>query len=304
MNDLVELWETPAPGKPMIAGWHQWADAGDVSSGLPQYLIDKTGAHKLGRIGPDKFYLFQIPGTHHFLRPVVRLKDGHPQELEDRRNDFFLAGDDDTGFLVFLGEEPHQNEAQYAEALLDAAESLGVSRVVITAGVHGPMPYDKDRQISCVYSLPRMKDELSGYAVRLSDYEGGSTIGTYMADRAEQRGIEMVVLFAMVPSYDFSPESSVVTQRLAMDEDFKAWYDLMRRLNHMLHLGFDLSDLESKSQGLIAAWDDKVAELESNMPELHVKAYLEQVNADFTEGPFVPLSDVWEEQLGDLFEDS
>jgi predicted ATP-grasp superfamily ATP-dependent carboligase len=304
MSGAVELWETPAAGRPLIAGWHQWADAGDVSSGLPQYLINRTRARRVGRIGAGKFYLFQIPGTHHFLRPVVRLKDGHPHELEARQNDFFLAGDGDTGFLLFLGEEPHHNEAQYADAFLDAAQSLGVSRIVITAGVHGPMPYDKDRQISCVYSLAHMKDELTRYAVRLSNYEGGTTIGTYLADRAEERDIEMVVLFAMVPSYDFSPESSVVTQRMAMDEDFKAWYDIMRRLNHMLQLHFDLSNLERKSQGLISAWDEKVEELERDMPELEVRAYLEQVNAEFTEVPFVPLSDVWEEQLGDLFEDS
>ncbi|GAH70321.1 unnamed protein product, partial [marine sediment metagenome] len=33
MDDLVELWEIPTgQGKCMIAGWHQWADAGTVSS--------------------------------------------------------------------------------------------------------------------------------------------------------------------------------------------------------------------------------------------------------------------------------
>jgi len=62
--------------KYMIAGWHEWADAGAVSSGLPQYLIDETRARKIGEIAPDGFYLFQIPGTHHLLRPVVQLEEG------------------------------------------------------------------------------------------------------------------------------------------------------------------------------------------------------------------------------------
>jgi hypothetical protein len=44
MSELVELWEKPSAARTMIAGWHQWADAGSVSSGLPQYLIDHTDA--------------------------------------------------------------------------------------------------------------------------------------------------------------------------------------------------------------------------------------------------------------------
>src|SRR5690606_5346996 len=65
MPDRVEIWEKPAaPEVYMLAGWRQWADAGSVSSGLPQYLIQQTGARKIGQIRPDGFYLFQIPGTH------------------------------------------------------------------------------------------------------------------------------------------------------------------------------------------------------------------------------------------------
>ena len=302
MNEYTEFWERPPSGKCMIAGWHQWADAGNVSSGLPQYLIDKTGATRIGEIKPDGFYLFQIPGTHHFLRPVIKLHEGHRQRLEGRSNEFFYSGNEGSEFLIFLGEEPHQYEEQYANAFLDAVEGLGIQRVAVVAGVHGPMPYDKDREISCVYSLPRMKNELSRYAVRFSDYKGGATIGVYLADKAEERGIELLVFYAMVPSYDFS-ESSILTQRMAMEEDYKAWYDLMSRFNHMFRLNLDLSDLETRSQKLTSAWDSRIKELAKKTPQLGVEAYMEKINADFTERSFVPLSDIWEEELGDLLED-
>jgi len=306
MNELVELWEKPIPGRHMIAGWHQWADAGDVSSGLPRYLIERTGATKIGRIRPDGFYLFQIPGTHHLLRPVVKLNQGYREELQQRKNEFFYAGDDTgdnkRGFLIFLGEEPHQNGERYAEAFLDAVEELGVERVAAVAGVYGPMPYDKDREVSCVYSLLGMKDELSRYAVRFSNYEGGATISTYLADRAEPRGIEFFTFYVFVPSYDFS-KSLVVVQPIAIERDFKAWYDLMDRLSYMFNLDMDFSDLKKQSGELIAAWDAKIDRLAHTMPELGVGDYMEEVNKDFTEMPFVPLSHVWEEALGDLFED-
>jgi len=302
MNDLIELWAKPAPGKCLIAGWQQWADAGEVSSGLPQYLIEQTLAEKIGRIEPDDFYLFQMPGTHHLLRPLVRLQDGHPEEMEQRRNEFFQAGDDHDGFLIFLGEEPHLNEEKYAEAFLDALEELGVKRVAAMAGVYGAVPYDRDRNISSVYSLPGMKEELTKYAVKFSNYEGGTTISMYLAHRAGMRGIEFFRFCAFVPSFNFSKASTLV-QPVAVDTDYKAWYDIMTRLDYMFDLDIDLSDLEGRSEELISAWDEKIEQMAVTMPQLKVKAYLEKVNEEFSEMSFFPLSDIWEEGLDHLFDD-
>ena len=302
MSDLIELSEMPAPGKYLIAGWHQWADAGEVSSGLPQYLIEHTRARKIGRIRPADFYLFQIPGTHHLLRPVVKLEEGYPKELEQRKNEFFYAGDDEQGFFIFLGEEPHQDEERYADAFFDAVEALGIKRVAVPAGVYGAVPYDKDRNISCVYSLPEMKDELEQYSVKFSGYEGGTTISMYLAHRAASRGIEFFRFCAFVPSYDLSQASTFV-QPIAIDQDFKAWHDIMTRLEHMFDLDLDLSDLERRSDELIAEWNAKIEQVALNMPQLGIKDLMEKVNQEFTEMSFEPLSDIWEEALGDLFDD-
>ena len=300
MNELVELWEKPAGVKTMIAGWHQWADAGATSSGLPQYLAEQTHATRIGRIRPDAFYLFQIPGTHHFIRPVVKLNEGYREALQQRRNEFLYSAD--KRFLIFMGEEPHQSEERYGDAFLDVIEELGIERVAAVAGVYGPVPYDRDRDISCVYSLPGMKEDLSRYAVRFSNYEGGATISTYLAHRAEPRGIEFLAFYAFVPSYAFSTRS-IAVHPVAIEEDFKAWYDLMRRLNHMFGLEVDLADLKSRSEQLIATWDSKIDHLARTMPQLEVRDYMNKVNADFEGKPFESLSDVWEEALRDLFED-
>jgi proteasome assembly chaperone (PAC2) family protein len=302
MNELVELWEKAAAAKYMIAGWQQWADAGEISSGLPQYLIEQAHARKIGRIKPDGFYLFQIPGTHHFLRPVVKLSEGYREAMGQRNNEFFYAGEKKKGFLIFLGEEPHQNEEQYADAFFDVAEALGVKRIAAVAGVYGPVPYNKERDISCVYSLPGMKKELAQYAFRFSNYEGGTTISTYLADRAEPRGVEFFACYALVPAYNFSTQSMVV-HPVAVAEDHKAWYDVMVRLNRMFDLGLDLSDLERRSEELVATWDAKIEHLAQTMPQLGVGDYMQKVDADFTEEPSENLGDVWEEALRDLFGD-
>jgi proteasome assembly chaperone (PAC2) family protein len=303
MNPLVELWEVPASAEMyMIAGWRQWADAGSVSSGLPHYLIHQMQAHKIGELKSDSFYLFQFPGGHHFLRPEIKLQAGYRREFIAKSNHFYYSGDDKKGLVIFVGDEPHLNAEQYIEALLDAAEELGVKRIAAVGGVYGAMPYDKEREISCIYSLPTLKQELADYAVRLSDYEGGATIGTYLVDRAEPREIECLDFYAFVPTYDFA-QSSTVFQGIRLENDFKAWYDLMRRLNYMFGLGLDLADLQHHSEELTATIAAKIEELAREMPQLKVKEYLAEVAKDFTERPFMPLDDVWARELGDLLDD-
>jgi proteasome assembly chaperone (PAC2) family protein len=300
MDRMVEITEKPAAREIfMIAGWEQWADAGAISSGLPPYLVDRTGARRIGGIRPDGFYIFQIPGTHHFLRPEIKLEGGHRESLTAHANDFYYTGDEQRGLVIFLGEEPHISVERYAEAFLDAAEALGVKRIAALGGVYGAMPYEKSREVHCIVSLSSMKEELSRYAVKFSDYEGGVTISTFIADRAEQRGIEMFAFYAFVPSYDFSQESEMF-QGVRLESDSRAWYEVMRRLNVMFSLPIDLSDLQERSEDLMAAMNDKMAELEEKMPELHVRKYLARVEENFEELPFLPLDEMWERELDDI----
>ena len=71
----------------------------------------------------------------------------------------------------------------------------------------------------------------------------------------------------------------------------------------MFDLGIDLSDLERQSDELLSSMDSKIEELEGKMPQLKVREYLEELARNFKEVPFMPLDDVWERELGDLFKD-
>ena len=302
MEELVRLWEVPETTENyMIAGFEQWADAGEISSGLPAYLIELTGAERIGKIRPDGFYIFQVPGTHHLLRPQVKMVDGHRERMSTHENNLFYANVNGKGLLLFMGEEPHQNEERYAQAFLDMVEATNVKRVIVAGGVYGAVPYDRDRDISCVYSLPRMKKELDQYAVRYSNYEGGTTIGSYLAHQAEFRGIELIVLNGFAPAYEFG-QMGLTVQAMRVEEDWKAWLDMLKRVDYMLGLGLDLSELEKRSANLITAWQRKVIELEEKHPELGIKAYLDAIEKDFEEHPFIPLDSAWD-VLGDILED-
>jgi len=285
----------------MIAGFEQWADAGEISSGLPRYLITLTGAQRIGKITPDGFYFFQVPGTHHLLRPQVKMVDGHREHMSTHENNLHYATVGNKGLLIFTGEEPHQNEERYAEAFLDLVEAAKVKRVILFGGVYGAVPFDRDRDVSCVYSLPRMKKELDQYALRFSNYEGGTTIGSYLAHQAEFRGIELVVLNGFAPAYEFG-QMGLTVQAMRVEEDWKAWLDILRRVTYMLDLELDLSDLERRSASLIDVWQRKIAELEQKHPELGIKDYLEAIARDFEEHSFIPLDSAWD-VLGDILED-
>lgn len=302
MSELMELWERPeAKELYMIAGWRQWADAGSISSGLPQYLVRQTDARQIGELKADDFYLFQIPGTHDLVRPVVRFESGFPQSLESQRNELYFTGNEQRGLLIFLGDEPHLNIERYVQAILDVAADLGVRRIVGLGGVYGELPYDKERMISCNYSQQGMRDELENLAVNFSDYHGGASIGSYFCRRAAERDMEYVGLYAFVPTYDFS-NIPQIGDAIRLENDFMAWLGVMRRVNYMLKMDIDLSDLQERSKRLVEVVDARVEELESASPQLSVRDYLERLADDFDEVPFEPLDAVWEEELRRLLD--
>jgi proteasome assembly chaperone (PAC2) family protein len=302
MANTVEIWEKPEADEIyMLAGWRQWADGGSISSGLPQYLITQTNAEKIGEIRSEGFYLFQIPGTHDLVRPVVKFDEGYPEFLQTRRNEYFYAGDNRLGIVIFLGDEPHLDADRYVDAFLSAAESMGVKRIIGFGGVYGELPNDKERIVSCVYSQPSLKEELNELAVNMSDYHGGASIGSYVCRRAGERGIEFVSFYAFVPTYDFSNVAQIDTT-IRLENDYMAWLGVMRRVNYMLKINLDLTDLKGKSEHLLQVLDAKVEELDSMAPQLGVRDYLKRLSDDFNGDTFDPLDEVWEEEIRRLFD--
>ena len=302
MTGTHNLWEKPqADAVYMFAGWRQWADAGSISSGLPQYLIEQTGARQIGEITPDGYYLFQIPGTHDLVRPVVRYDDGYPVSLQRRQNDIYYASQGNLGLVFFIGDEPHLDAEMYVNTLLSAAEQLNVKRIVSFGGVYGELPYDKERLISAIYSLPEIKPELDDLAVNLSDYRGGASIGSYLCKRAGEIGVEHVGYYAFAPIYDFS-NMGVVENTIRIENDYYAWLGIMRRVNYMLKIGFDLSDLEKRTERLIEVVESRIKEMDEADPQAGVLTYMQRLSEEFEEVSFNPLDEVWEEEIRRLMD--
>lgn len=303
MSETVELRERPqAKQMYMIVGWQQWADGGAVSSGLPRFLVQETDARKIGNIKPDGFYLFQIPGTHDLVRPIVEFSDGYPENLETPSNTFYYTEQDDIGLVFFTGDEPHMDVERYVQAILDVATELKVQRIITCAGVYGEMPYDKARLVSAIYSNLALKPELDKLSVNYSDYHGGASIGSYLCRRAADADMDCIGLYAFIPTYDFSALFQAA-QGIRIENDFGAWHGILRRINHMLKTRFDLTEIEEKYEELTRTIEERINELDAQSPDVGIRAYVEQIAEGFEEVVFDPLEEVWEQEINRLFDD-
>lgn len=304
MSDQYEISEQPkAKEIYMLAGWRQWVDGGGMSSALPKYLIKEYDAKKIGTINSDGYYLFQLPGAQHFMRPMVRHKEGHPQGIITQRNEFHYTEIGNKGLVIFIGDEPHLDVERYTRAFLNVAKELKVKRIIMFGGIFAEVPYDKERYSTSIYSLSSMREEVENLAVDLSNYQGPGSIGTYICQRAGEQKLEVVGLYSFCPIYQFGSIEEI-SKTIRVENDYIAWLGALRRVNHLLRLNIDLDDLETKADVLIKKLDDNVIELDEKYPELRVGEYMDRLRSEFQEKSFSPLEDVWEDELrrlGDEF---
>jgi predicted ATP-grasp superfamily ATP-dependent carboligase len=280
VNDLLVLEKEKIKlAKPtfMIAGFNQWANAGNVSSGIPEYLIEKLKARRIGHIRKDDFYFYQMPGSHYMFRPSVKYVEGYEEYYQEETiNDFHYAEIGEKGLVIFIGTEPNQHEDMYVNTLLDGAKELGVKRIIVPSGVGFEVPFDKERLVSCNYSLKQIREELEDYAVSFSNYDRSATIGMVINHYCTKRGIESVGMTARTPSYQLS---------LTIFTDKRAMYDLLRRIRHMFVINLDLSDLEKESEQQSSDFKNSITKLCMENPDLEpqITTYMEQIRERFNE---------------------
>jgi hypothetical protein len=71
----------------------------------------------------------------------------------------------------------------------------------------------------------------------------------------------------------------------------------------MFNMGLDLTDLRQQGEELTSSMASKIDQLIEAAPQLQIRDYMERIDREFEEMPFVDLDDVWEDALRDIFED-
>ena len=287
-EELVVFQEKPQ-AQYLIAGWRrQWSDGGEISSGLPRYLIEQAKAKRIGEMSlqvSKMCYPFQVPGTHDMYRPTAAYQDGLPSGDMVRENSFYDAG---NGLIIFLGEEPWFRIDIYGEAFFQALEMLGISNTVAVEGYNGAAPPELERSVSCIYSHSHMKEWLEKFGLRFSNYgsqgRNGPTIGMALVSMAhyDYPKYEMFRLGAMAPMFPFLTGSN---DPVGISKDHRAFYDITRGINAMSKLDLDLNELltlgEKGSRELLDSLD-RIAADNPNAKEM-----IDRVRSEYNFVPFV-----------------
>jgi len=267
----VIITEKPALRHPyMVCGISGWVDGGESATGSARYLVSKLEAKRFAEIPIDKFHIFQVPGQLS-LRPQIRIEEGILKEHHFPQNQFFywVNPNADNDLILFLGTEPNLNWEEYSDAILGVVEEFAVSRIYLLGGVLDKIPYTKEPRVSCLCSSDQLKEEMQKYSMQPLSYEGPGRWGTALLYTCQKKGVQMVCVTVAVNYY---PEFNVIISR-----NPKAIRAAVRRLNDLLHLNLDVSDLDREVEELEA----KLGFMASHNPEF--RAYIEQLEKDFIE---------------------
>ncbi len=254
----------------MVCGISGWVDGGEAATGSIQYLIRKLKARRFAEIPIDRFHIFQVSGQLS-LRPDIKIEDGVLKEHHFPQNQFFywVNPDADNDLILFLGTEPNLNWEEYAEAILGVAEEFDVVTIYLLGGVLDKTPHTREPGVSCACSSDQLREEMRKYSVQFSSYEGPGSFNTTLLHICQDRRGQMVNITARATYY---PEFNIV-----ISHNPKTIRAVVRRLNHLLHLNLDMSDLDRQAE----EFEAKISFMTSQNPRF--QAYVEELEKDFTE---------------------
>ncbi|MFC1873323.1 PAC2 family protein [Chloroflexota bacterium] len=270
-NDFIITTDRPALRKPhMVCGISGWMDGGEVATGSIWYMVNKLAADEFAEIPINRFHIFQIAGQTIF-RPYIKLEDGLLKEHQFPRNRFFywVNPSTDHDLILFIGTEPNLRWQEYADTIVKVAREFDVARIYSMGGVLDKIPHTKEPGVSCSCSSPRLKKEMDKYGVTFSNYEGPGSFTTTLLHTCQHKRIPMVSLTARVTYY---PEFNIVVPR-----NPKTIRALVGRLNHLLGLNIDLSDLNRETDDFEAKLDFMVSQNND------FKAYVKDLEKEFVE---------------------
>ena len=259
----------------MVIGFLGWMDGGNVSTGTVKYLKNKLKAEKFAEIKPEKFYIFNLPGTMQEVarfRPHTRIKEGLIEVFEYPKNEFFFS--EEKNIILFSGKEPNLGWNEYANCIFFLGERFGLEEIYFAGSVAGAIPHTREVRITCSVSDKEQKERLKGYDVRFTEYEGPASIVTFLTKISKEKGIKMVSLVAEIPLY-------------IQTENPKAIKAIMKRLVKLLNLEIDLSDLSKmsdefeKNVNIALAREPKLAEQVKKLEEAYDKEFFDDQKEEF-----------------------
>ncbi len=252
----------------LIAGFGGWPNGGNVSTDTVYFLQSTLKAEQIGEITSDDLYIYSSPTLA--SRPITVISEGVLESLRFPSNTLFacqrLGAEHDL--LLLQGIEPDLHWQQFADAIVECLQTFKAQRLYTIGGYLDYAPHTRVPRLSAVVTHEALKDELEAYDVDLTDYEGPTSIQSYLLAACRAQGIEGISLWGGAPSY---VQGSYPRLTQAM----------LQFLSQLWHLPLNLEEIEEQAIELEATLHEQI----DTNPELadYVRR-LEQVY-DHADGP-------------------
>ncbi|HEY7067132.1 MAG TPA: PAC2 family protein [Chloroflexota bacterium] len=225
----LELSDTPELRAPvLLAAFAGWGDGAVAGTGALQYLIRKHDAERLGGFDADE--IFQYTTT----RPVSLLGEDDARTLAWPSLELHacrLPGAPND-VLLLVGPEPDLRWRPCAAAIVDAAERLGASAVVVLGSYWDQVTHLGQPLLSGRAGDGAMRQALAALEVRESRYQGPTGFTSALLDACARRDVPNAGISARAPHY----AQGIVHPQLSAA--------LLRTVERLTDLRFDLGALE------------------------------------------------------------
>ena len=184
-----------------------WGDAGESASQAVASFIEHSDAEIIAVIDPDDHFDFQV------RRPMVELDSEGVRSITWPRNEIHVVRGDERDVVIVLGEEPHYRWKVFTSDLVEALNSLGVSRTITIGAFIGQVAHTLPVPIVGSSTRP---DTLALHGLLPSGYEGPTGILGVLNHALGNAGIDVISIWAAVPHYLSNQEYPPATEALAV----------------------------------------------------------------------------------------
>ncbi len=242
------IWERDPPelrSPALVCAFSGWNDAAGAATAALEAAAASLDPQVLARLDPEEFYDFQVN------RPTIRLAEGRSRQIDWPANTLLAVevATAERDLALFSGVEPNLRWRTFADAIVDAAERLGVEIVITMGALIADVAHTRPVPITGLASDPELVERLG---LSRSSYEGPTGIVGVLHDACRQRGLTSASLWAAVPHY------------VAAVPNPKAALALLRRLEGLTGVAVEASELEDATE----RFEEQVDRAVSANPEI------------------------------------
>ena len=238
-----------------------WIDLSNVGSLILSCFETYLGSKELARlVRPGNFF-----DLTRYRPTLLRKENGSEVDIPNAIINYSKQsrGHD---FLLLRLLEPHMMAETYVDSVVELLKAFSVKRYCLIGSMYDMVPHTRPLLVTGTASNPVLQNELAVTNVVPSDYQGPTTILSFIGQKALQLGIETCSMIVHLPSY------------LAMEDDYRGKKRLMEVISSLYNFDMPQADIEKANQQ-----EEQVRQLAEQFmqQEPRYKLILEQLEASY-----------------------